>query len=165
MENRYDEIMAKLEWYYLPQHVDVTEEDIKELERKIDSVLPEDYRHFLGKYGVATQRMMTVFPSLSNPSKTGGGVEVFYGLAKDSSYDLFGNWDGMEERIPREYLAIAHSPGGLICVGLRGQNRDKVFWWDRAEEHDSPEKNMYLIGHSFDEFMKSLIPFEYGKGP
>jgi hypothetical protein len=40
-----------------------------------------------------------------------------------------------------------------------------VFWWDRAEEYDTPEQNMYLIGHSFDEFIKSLIPFQYGKGP
>jgi hypothetical protein len=164
MENRYDDIMAKLGWYYLPQHVDVTEEHVKELELRIACQLPEDYRHFLRKYSVATHKMVATFPSLSNPSKVGGGVDVFFGFAKDSSYDLFENWQGMEDRIPRGYLAIADSPGGLICIGLEGTDRGKVFWWDRAENHDTPEQNMYLVGHSFDEFIKNLIPYEYGKG-
>jgi hypothetical protein len=163
MHNRYDDIMENLGWYYLPQHIDATEKEIVDLEERIGTALPEDYREFVMKYGVVSTKTTATYPSPSDPSKVGVAVEVFFGMAKQPVYDLGCKSHGMSGRIPQHYLPIGASPGGLICIGLTGPNRGSVFWWDRAEEFDEPEKNIYLVAHTFDSFMKSLIPYKSGE--
>jgi hypothetical protein len=53
-------------------------------------------------------------------------------------------------------LPIADSPGGQICLGLQGETRGKVYWWDRSEPSENPNDNLELIGHDFESFINSL---------
>jgi hypothetical protein len=53
-------------------------------------------------------------------------------------------------------LPIAESPGGQICLGLAGEERGKLFWWDRSEPHAEPRRNLEMIASDFDTFLNSL---------
>jgi hypothetical protein len=62
-----------------------------------------------------------------------------------------------------EYLPIGIIPGGILCIGLKGENRGRIFAWDREEDFEEPERNLSLVALSFDAFMKSLKPVDRGK--
>ena len=58
-------------------------------------------------------------------------------------------------------IPIADDPGGnAICLGMSGNERGKVYFWDHemeADEGDEPTfENVYLVAESFASFLKSL---------
>jgi SMI1 / KNR4 family (SUKH-1) len=156
MENKYDAHMQKIATYFLRGNLMISPEIINDLEKEIGFTLPDDYRHFLSRYGFSAQRGYATFPDIHRPGKPGGGIDVFYGINPKESRDLFRKYKGFQERIPSDMLPIAESPGGQICLGLAGSDRGKVFWWDRSEPHDDPRKNLRVIGDDFDTFINSL---------
>ena len=79
MSNEYDEIMKRLEWYRLPQHLDATKEYLDDLELTIHATLPEQYRQFVMQYGVVATRIPAAFPSILNDgAPVGGGGRAFW---------------------------------------------------------------------------------------
>jgi len=65
------------------------------------------------------------------------------------------------DRMPRSLFPIADDPGGnAICLGISGNERGKVYFWDHemeADEGDEPTfENVYLVAESFASFLKSL---------
>ncbi len=72
-----------------------------------------------------------------------------------------------ETRIPRDLLWIMDDPfGNAICLGLRGECRGKIYFWDHKHEPavgkwdgevDTAE-NVTLIAASFTDFVNGLAP-------
>lgn len=169
MNNKYDVVMERIQFrYFVDKPPIVTEDMIREFEIVINHQLPEDYRHFLVKYGFGGGRR--AYFSMGDNSRT--KVEVFYGLGLDDSYDLrrvrriFLNRPdtvGPARLLPESILAIASSPGAQICLVLSGKNRGRVFWWpsegfadDPDYNADDPEANMTHLAPDFDTFINSL---------
>jgi hypothetical protein len=66
----------------------------------------------------------------------------------------------LNERIPPDTLPIANdSFGNAILLGLHGDRRGKVYFWDHEKEPDSqPDwSNVSLVADSFDAFMRGLL--------
>jgi hypothetical protein len=147
MATLFDDLTAKLGFYWVKSRSEVDDSTISEFERLLGCCLPEDYREFLRVYGM-TAATGLVFPS-------GGGVEVFYGLQQEGGYNLQGEWEGMRERVPPNLLPIADSPGGLICLSLAASEIGAIYWW-ASEDVRAGGKEVTLIAPSFTAFMNSL---------
>lgn len=154
MANKYDAIMQRIGVRFVADHLPVSELDILGLEKALGRRLPEDYRTFLAEYGLSCGEPYTCYGQQGGSNS--GGVGVFYGINPNSSRDLLRKYKGFRWRIPRDYLAIADSPGGQICLGIKGKDTGKVFWWDRAEDSWIPRRNLLPAADSFDSFMNSL---------
>jgi hypothetical protein len=49
----------------------------------------------------------------------------------------------------------------LICVGLTGERKGKIYWWERTKERDQPTyDNVFHLADSLKEFLDALHPFE-----
>ncbi|MFM7161022.1 MAG: SMI1/KNR4 family protein [Planctomycetaceae bacterium] len=76
-------------------------------------------------------------------------------------------------RIPDTMIPIAGDGGaGQICIGIKGDDWGKVFYWDMANEPldeetyledfgkpmpaDDKRQNVYLVADSFDRFLAQL---------
>ncbi len=143
-------------------------ERLANLETEIGATLPDDYRQFLlscngGYIGGALWYM--------GPTPDGGsadaGVHSVGGLRDDPSYSLGSYRVCYETRIPRDLLWIMDDPfGNAICLGLRGECRGKIYFWDHEHEPavgkwdgevDTAE-NVTLIAASFTDFVNGLVP-------
>lgn len=152
--NKYDERMSELGAYYVgkgePSPLDA--QDIRRVEERLGRQLPEDYAAFLADYGCYGFDQYVAFPYLAEyPHGAEGILNVCFGIAPGSAYDLFYNYETFAGRVPANLLPIADDPGSnLICLALGGGDRGRVYFWDRTSEA------VYLIGNSFDEFMRAL---------
>ena len=128
MNNAIDDVMRRLAFRYVQSNgsISVSDAEILKFESIIGLRLPEDYRSFLKKYGLASgDDGDFIIPEHST------AVEVFYGLAPTTSYDLLRHRKVLADRLPDAYLAIASSPGGEIVLSLAGQDTGTVYWWNR----------------------------------
>ena len=149
------------------------EVDLKKFEEEIATTLPDEYRKFLlknnGGYPSPGYTDIPKNEALGYPDDMRTNVEFLCGIFKDPS--LAGitlayfndKYKITEQQMPDELLPI----GGdimvnLICIGLQGQYRNKVYYWDHDWAAD-PEKekqpfwkNVTEISESFNKFLESL---------
>ncbi len=150
--------MECLRFNFPERHLPCDEFQIQKLEGTLGSRLPEDYRHFIEKYGMTTFRPSVKYPDFQRPEKDGGGIESFYGFNSNDSRDLFRAWKGSQGQIPAHYLPIADGPDNTICLELTGPQRAAVFvhLLNPEYEGDDLEMDMHLIWPDFDGFMRNL---------
>ena len=131
MHNRYDSIMTRIGYSYLPGtgHGPTTNEAISQFEQAIGYDLPEDYKTFVQKYGFTMGRGGTRFGNLDNPDQDETSIGVFYGIGSDDSFGLLSKKEGFADDLPPHLLPIASSPGGQIVLSLAGQDVAKIYWW------------------------------------
>lgn len=137
----------------------LTDLDIQKLERKLDIVLPNDYRAFLLQYNGGKPEP-SAFPLPENPVDTHAMVDWFYCILNGDPYDLETFTNIMVNRIPSGLLPIAIDPGGnQICIQASGVNRGKIYFWDHEEEpfHDPQDhSSTLLVANNFAEFIDSF---------
>jgi hypothetical protein len=163
---RYDDVMAKFGFRYVKGQKRVpTAAELKEVEAKLGSPLPDDYEEFVKEYGATAFEKSVKFPT-KGPCNWGpeGTPNVFFGVLGSGSYDLLRNLDTYEGRVPAECLPIANDPGGnLVLLAVRAKNKGRVYFWDHENELEpGPDgtigyDNTCLIADSFDAFMNSLF--------
>jgi hypothetical protein len=166
--------------------VPMTEAEIVTVEKQIGSRLPEAYRKFLATYGAATFKGASpdnpyiVFRSLKplppHISKSGKGLfDAFYGAEKDERdpYSLRVRIRFFTGRMPASIIPIGDDGGaGQICLGVKGAEVGKVYYWDQANEPLDKEdyladygkprppeamfENVHQIAESFDDFLQGL---------
>jgi hypothetical protein len=145
---------------YLP----LSEEQVQELEDRF-GVFPPEYREIVMKYGGALFDRAVYYTPIDQRFKRiapGGSmtIDCIYGaISDDDRWDpnsLLANIENTRERMPDTMIPIAASGNDHICLGLSGADRNLVYYWDREEEPTVDYNNLYLIAHSFDEFLASL---------
>lgn len=142
-----------------------SEIDIRALESSIGERLPPDYREFLtlcnGGY---------VGGSLwfNGPRPEGeaadAGIHHIGGFRSESHFSLEWSRDCYQGRIPRDLMWIMDDPfGNAICLGVRGNAKGKVYFWDHENEPDTDwdgslasAGNVQLLANSFSEFVAGL---------
>jgi hypothetical protein len=139
---------------------------IAEFERQLGSQLPEDYREFLIRCngGHVGGRLWYVGPT-PNGARADAGVHHVGGFRKETYFSLERHRESYEGRIPRDLLWIMDDPfGNAICLGIAGDYRGRVYFWDHEMEPDADEwngavetaGNLQLLANSFTEFVAGL---------
>lgn len=166
-------------------HDPMSEEELIAIENKLGESLPDDYRDFVKTYGGASFGGYTEFglmedqpihpvPSLLGipiPRYDRAPFSHFYG-SKAGNQSLAGVIEALKGRMPDTMIPIADDGGGhQICLGIKGKERGKVYYWDHHNEWDEqdyledcgepmpPEakfQNVYLIAESFEDFIRRL---------
>lgn len=134
-------------------------------ETLIGHPLPDDFRHFLincnggyvgGRYWY--QGMNPVGDEVE------AGVHHIGGFRDESSFSLLEARDCYNGRIPNSLIWIHDDPfGNAICLGIAGEHRGRVYFWDHENEPDEDwdgsvetAGNITLIANSFTEYVAGL---------
>ena len=141
---------------------------LSRFEAELGTSLPDDYQRFLiacnGGY---------LGGSLSYDSGTPGRhSEVLLhhvgGFREESHFSLESARAGYQAsddvRIPLELLWIMDDPfGNAFCLGLRGEARGRVYFWDHEEEQGpvslAEAENVIPLAGSFTDFVAGLKQF------
>ena len=140
-------------------------------ESTIGCRLPDDYRQFLiASNGGYIGGSLWFFGPTPNGDKADAGVNHIGGFREESHFSLLESRDcyqGSELRIPRELLWVMDDPfGNAICIGLTGDHRGRMYFWDHECEPDSDDwdgsadtaENVTLLANSFTDFVSGLKP-------
>jgi hypothetical protein len=162
----------------------MTEEELSAIEKNLGEILPEDYRELVRAYGAAMfgaetwfrpMRSLSISPSpfKEMPSRVleGGAFSHFYGSSAGKQ-SLASHIERYKARMPDTIIPIGDEGGGnQICLGIRGNERGKVYYWDHENEWCEegyrehfrrpmpPEvkfQNVYLVAESFEDFITRL---------
>jgi hypothetical protein len=139
---------------------------LTEFEALIGHTLPDDYRYFLincnGGYIGGRYWYRGTSPE---GREIEAGVHHIGGFRKESYFSLLWTWDCYEGRIPDALIWIHDDPfGNAICLGVAGEHRGRVYFWDHENE-PSPDEwdgavetagNVTLIANSFAEYVAGL---------
>lgn len=161
----------------------LTESEIQNLEKTIGERLTEPYRSLLAKYGnwsfsefvsypCSNLTMMEIIRGKPINLSENNWLSYMYGGAEDDTYSLQRAIKTYKERMPETLIPIGDDGGGnKICLGVSGEEKGKVFYWDHNNEWDEedyfeeegepmpPEmkfQNVYLVANSFEEFINQL---------
>jgi hypothetical protein len=169
--NKYEKRVEELAPFYTegegrgPQTL--SEETINQLEQTIGYSLPSDYKVFLADFGGVAFYKYAIF-AIQGTSKPDSGsiLSTFYGVLPNYPLeDIATLYTDYKGRIPSDLLPIGEDPGGnIICLGLAGEMRGKVYFWGHHGEV-VPDKgcepgstNVFFVANSFEEFLYSLKP-------
>jgi len=156
MESKYDSVMQRICYRYVPGHEPVTENGLQSLEANIGLALPDDYRTFLLKYGMSAGEGDTRFRNLDESEQIESSVDVFYGLKPGHTYDLLEKYRMFRNRLPAHVLPFASGSGGHFCLSLTGEDAGRIYWWDPHGDNEAPYENLELVAYDFDSFINSL---------
>ena len=137
----------------------IAKEDIVEIEKKFDVVLPSDYKQFLLKYNggaVAINELKEIHLDDINESIN---IDVLYGIHTGSKASDIEYWtneyaDDLFEKTVIIGDSLQHGFIVLICDG----SNDGIYYYDDSYCFDSSndDSNVYLIANTFDEFWELL---------
>lgn len=164
----------------------VNEGELVAYEKQLGTRLPEAYRRFLATYGASEFNgaspdnpyimFRPLEPLPPHISQSGRGVlDAFFGGARDEhdSFNLGVRTRFFAGRMPESLIPIGHDGGaGQICLGVKGAEAGKVYYWDEQNEPLDEEdyladygvprppealfRNVHLIANSFEDFLERL---------
>ena len=138
----------------------LSEADVSELETRLDSALPEQYRKFLLEFngGAPTPDIVKV------EGLPGGAadVQVLFGIRREvKSSCLEWNIEALAERLEKSLLPIASDSGGSVfCLSLREGDRGAVLYCDLQSVFGNLEARpaLYPVSSDFEAFLNGLQP-------
>jgi hypothetical protein len=156
----------------------LSEAEITEAESIIAVSLPEPYRSFMREYGgVSYDEIVEVH--MKEPFQGGNTFfELLFGDKSDDTYSLLENIAIYRGRIPHQLIPIGEDSGNVICLGIYGRRRGKIYYWDHKKEEDPRDyleyfgvpmppslmfSNIYLIADSFLDFFKQMRIYDFEK--
>lgn len=119
--------------------VAIPEEQLVTLEKKIFGELPYEYKSFIKKYGACKFKTLVVFKPIEDlpgyiSSSGHGCFDYFFGASSnenDDIYSLFWAMNAYKNRVPDSLFPIGGDlGGGLVCIGISGKLRNKVYYWN-----------------------------------
>ena len=140
----------------------VSEEQIKELEEKLNFEFPSEYVSHLIEFN-GGRCEPNLFSFEENGKLTQSSVDWFLAVYEgeyDNLETYFRDFKIDEKRMPCSFFPIAHDPGGnLICLD---RIDGKVYFWNHENEvsysvsGDNERSNLYFITESLKDFISNL---------
>ncbi len=145
------------------------EAEIVAFEKEIGTSLPQEYRAFLQAVnGGWVGGALLITGTTSDGEPIDSDLHHIGGLRAEPDMDLRNQRATYQDwlaRIPRDLIWIMDdSTGNAICLGIAGEARGKVYFWDHELEPDLDETdgtiegmgNISLIAHTFATFLSGL---------
>lgn len=137
----------------------VKKEDIAEIEKKFDVILPNDYKKFLSNYNGGTVSN-NEFNEIHLDDVNGNiNIDVLYGIHTGNSNSDIEYWTNeyVEDLLEKTIIIGDSLQHGFIVLICNGSN-DGIYYYDDSYHFDisNDESNVYLIADTFDKFWKSL---------
>jgi len=165
-------------------HDPMTEQELVSIETGLGERLPDDFREFSQTYGSALFGELVEFQLMEAspvhavqgsltpaPHYEKAPFSHFYG-SKTGNQSLAQAIEDLKGRMPDTIIPIADDGGGnQICLGIKGKERGKIFYWDHHNDPNEEEyledygkpmppevrfQNVYLIAESFEGFIRRL---------
>ncbi len=133
-----------------------TTRKIAAFEQRTGLRLPDDYKQFLltTNGGTPNPKQFTV------PGCGDALADYLYGLTDPTTpCDLDYELAQAQEigPLPVGFLPIGHDPGGnTFLLATVGDDRGRVFFWDRGDFWRTATANTFPVAASFTEFLNSL---------
>jgi hypothetical protein len=137
--------------------------EIEKFEELVEAKLPEDYKQFLLKHNGGhpiTDGFKLIQPI--NEKNKEAGIAWFYALYDGDGSNIIKEFKRSRDELPDNLLPIAHGSGGRTCLGIKGKEYNKVYYWTtnwsfwRGEEYNK----LYLAANSFSEFINGMFQIE-----
>jgi cell wall assembly regulator SMI1 len=128
------------------------ESTLAEFEKKIGTRFPEDFREsFIKSNGIELSASTFKISAEQGASRV---HEVY-------KRNLENQWNVFKNRIPYTIIPFASDPfGNQLCIGVTGDEKGKVYFWDHEMEGEEDEQpyyeNVYKIAESFQDFLSGL---------
>lgn len=160
-----DEFIAQVEEKSPPAPLD----RLAQFEAQISQTLPNDYRDFLINCNGGYVGGRYWFHGKSSEEQDFEvGVDHIGGFRAEPHFSLLWNWDCYRGRIPNTLVWINDDPfGNAICLGIAGEHRGKVYFWDHENEPGDDwdglvesAGNVTLIASSFTAYVAGLRKLE-----
>ena len=138
----------------------IDEKTVYDFETSNGLLLPKQYRDFLLKYNVTKPEpngfCIAHVNEINNSTESDNVLAYFLGFACEERESRRLQWavDIYRGRIPDEYLPIGFDYfGNVVCLGLVGDKRGKVYFWDHEYEGDT---DLTCLADDFDSFLMSF---------
>jgi hypothetical protein len=164
--------------------IPLEESELEALEAFLGVSLPDAYRAFLATYGGCS-----FGPTVGNYSIVHPWIEAIPSHVSDAAWTFMDSFYGarrmphladrliwqlecFRDRMPQELIPIVDCGGNKLCLAVRGDVSNRVYYWDAATEpedeedylkdygHEMPREvkwqNIFLVANSFEEFLMSL---------
>jgi hypothetical protein len=138
-------------------HDKVSLEQIENFEKTNNIELPKLYKNFLLEYNGGR-----VEPNVFKISSDEGEsvVNVFYGIGNMKN-NLEKKFEFFEEILEIGFIPIARDSGGnQVCLGIREEFNDQIFFWMHDEEYEEAMDNMHYLAKNIKEFIDGLYDTE-----
>lgn len=144
-------------------------EELADYERAIGHRLPDDYRRFLVDCNGGFIGGRYWFQGKGPDGRdVEAGVHHIGGFRDESYFSLTWHRGCSEGRIPSALVWIHDDPfGNAICLGVAGEHRGRVYFWDHENEPDEDwdgsveaAGNLTLLADSFTEYVAGLRRLE-----
>jgi hypothetical protein len=137
--------------------------EIEKFEELIRAKLPEDYKQFLLKHN-GGHPIMDGFKLIQpvNEQINEAVIDWFYALYDGEACNIVKKFNTYKNELSENLLAIAYDSGGRTCLGIKGEEYNKVYYWTtnwsfwRGEEYNK----LYLAANTFSEFIHGMFQIE-----
>lgn len=152
--NKYSEKMKSLFFRKVDEgkNESATRKDVAKLEELLQSSLPDDYVDFLLEFGGCSSSVLCPilesFPKVEGRTNEKIPVGVFFSAQSDlDCYNSFDKYKVFQGRIPVNFLPIAYALWGsdLVCLVVKGEEKGKIYLWDREDEIEGEEPGYHNI--------------------
>ncbi|MFC9777504.1 SMI1/KNR4 family protein [Paenibacillus chitinolyticus] len=138
-------------------HETVSLEQVENFEKTNEIELPKLYKDFLLEYNGGRVEP-NVFKISSDEGES--ALNVFYGIGNMKN-NLEKKIGFFEEILEIGFIPIARDSGGnQVCLGIREEFHDQIFFWIHDEEYDDAMDNMHFLANNIQEFIDSLYADE-----
>jgi hypothetical protein len=124
--------------------------EIEKFEELIGAKLPKDYKQFLLKHngGHPVTNGFKLIQSI-NERTNEAGIEWFYALYDGYVCNIITEFKRCREELPGTLLPIGYSSGGVTCLGIKGKEYNKVYYWTTNYSlwKEEDYNNLYLAAN------------------
>ena len=147
-------------YVYKDQQKIDAESYIASFESLIGERLPGQYRDFLLACNTARACVYKGFATFTTRDGLEGSIEEFFGQ-NATDRDLFFYARHMRGRLGPNLIAVGcDALGNITCLGVRGDVRDRVYFWEPiglpGENVEEDQTSTHLVSDSFDEFISCI---------
>jgi hypothetical protein len=150
-------MLNQIEWD-TSDFFEVSDEEIKKVEKQIGIKFPLDYIATIKKYNGCSPLQDIV---RREDFREAFGYLLSIGN-ENESIDLLKTYSNVKDRLMKNIVPFADDPGGnLYCFDYRSyDDQPSIVFWDHEEAYENPEKAVTFVCNNFTDLIESLTEYE-----